>query len=559
MASIHHAGSAGLRLLLRRLGALPAPRVIWSLLLVFSVWVVLDVFFLHLTSGLAPSSFDAMIRHRVLAAAPDSRIVIVDIDESSLARLGPEFGRWPWPRDTLATTLNHIERQQPAAIVWDVVFSDPDKLNPGGDAAFDEAVRLSPHSHFSVVRLPATNDAQSVLTAAHLPGLWSQRQQTAKPTPTALPSTVAMIPPALPAIAAARLGFNNGHVDHDGVLRRYRYAEVLPDGSLIHSLPLSVLQALDRTAYDAAVDRALKAGANQDELIAWRGQAAAYPRVPFADVFAVAEGAKPTSPILQFAGKVVIIGSTAPSLHDIHPTPLSVSQAGVETLATAIDNALNLRHIKEVPLRLQAALAITLCTGLAIWGTMASLTALAPALFVLPLSLVGISYLSLNDSPFFFDLHLPAGLALFFLALLRIWNSLRRNYWCAPPDVVAGPYAITCWEQKAAWTDASVEQLIHAVERLSPTCRIIVGDTSVSWPAVLRWPELNRFASVVGPQVDLETTQKALSAHLESLGLRCGPVTPIIGPPDRHNLAKHALLAQWRLSDKNEQPGEAIT
>src|ERR1035437_3133377 len=140
-------------------GALPVRRVTWVLVLFFSIWVPLDIFVFKLTGSLSKSSFDAMVRARVIVAAPDPRLVIVDIDEASLSRMAKEFGRWPWPRDTLATVLDYIERQQPAAIVWDVLFSDVDRMSPGGDAAFDEGARRSLHSHFSVVRLPKLNDA----------------------------------------------------------------------------------------------------------------------------------------------------------------------------------------------------------------------------------------------------------------------------------------------------------------------------------------------------------------------------------------------------------------
>ena len=135
-----------------RLGALPARRVTWFLVALFSVWVLIDVMVVQYTGGMARSSYDAMVRARIVVAAPDPRIVIVDIDEASLARMGKEFGRWPWPRDTLATVLDHVEKQQPAAIVWDIVFSDADRLSPGGDAAFNAAAARSKHSHFSVVR-----------------------------------------------------------------------------------------------------------------------------------------------------------------------------------------------------------------------------------------------------------------------------------------------------------------------------------------------------------------------------------------------------------------------
>src|SRR5687767_4614133 len=112
----------------RWVGTLPARPIAWALAIPFSAWMVLDVAVFKVSFGVARPAYDAMVRARLWAAPPDPRIVIVDIDEASLARMSPEFGRWPWPRDTLATVLDHVESQQPAAIVWDVVFSDPDKL-----------------------------------------------------------------------------------------------------------------------------------------------------------------------------------------------------------------------------------------------------------------------------------------------------------------------------------------------------------------------------------------------------------------------------------------------
>ncbi|MBK6927233.1 MAG: CHASE2 domain-containing protein [Comamonadaceae bacterium] len=156
------------------------------------------------------------------------------------------------------------------------------------------------------------------------------------------------------------------------------------------------------------------ASGSKNELIAWRRRVDAYPHVSFADVFAQAEGDKPREGVPTFAGKVVIIGATAPSLYDIHPTPLSPTQAGVDSLATVIDNVLNQRHIRELPRWVQAALAIALCVGLALWAQFKGLVSLAPALFALPAALLGISYLSLNGLPLFVDLHLAAGLALIF-------------------------------------------------------------------------------------------------------------------------------------------------
>lgn len=528
-------------------GSLPARRVTWALVAMFSVWVLLDVLALRLTSGMAQSSFDAMVRARVVAAAPDPRIVIVDIDEASLARMAKEFGRWPWPRDTLATVLDFIEKQQPSAIAWDVVFSDADRLSPGGDAAFNAAVSRSRHSHFAVVRLPPANDPVSQLTRAQLPGLWSSGPSTPGVT-----STVALIAPVLPAVAASRLGFNNGYPDTDGVLRRYRYRETLPDGSQIQSLAAAVAGSVMATAAGKVVDRRDAA----DELIVWRKVAKAYPRVSFADVFSQADGGVPLTEVPSFADKVVLIGSTAPSLHDVHPTPLSPLQAGVELLATAIDNAINERVVGELPRWLQAALAIALCVGIALWAQFKSVDSLAPALLALPMALLGLGYLSLNGALIFLDLHLAAALALLFLAVLRYWNVLRQQYWRSPPVQTSVPLMLWPLSGHQPWYGAPLNRLIDALEQHAPACRLIVVDANVTWPARLRWPELARYVAVVGPQDVLLAARAGIEATLrQQVSARAGELVPLGVNPVRERLA-HASLAAWATFHASRQASE---
>src|SRR4051812_48795969 len=60
---------------------------------------------------------------------PDPRIVVVDIDEKSLAEKekGGE-GRWPWPRDRLGVLLDKLFDHYKIAIVgFDVVFAERDE------------------------------------------------------------------------------------------------------------------------------------------------------------------------------------------------------------------------------------------------------------------------------------------------------------------------------------------------------------------------------------------------------------------------------------------------
>jgi hypothetical protein len=250
---------------------------------------------------------------------------------------------------------------------------------------------------------------------------------------------------------------------------------------------------------------------------------------------------------------VVIIGATAPSLHDIHPTPLSPMQAGVDSLATVLDNALNQRHLRELPRWLEAMLAITLCIGLALWVQFYSVASLAPALLALPAALLGLSYLSLNTPWLFLDLHLAAGLALLFLAVLRFWNTLRRTYWCSPPPLSEQPLAIWPWARNEPWHEGVLDRLIAAVERHAPTCRVVVGDAHVAWPATLRWPELARFAAVVGPQDALMAARDTLAPALLQLAPRQGEPVLLAANPNRDQLA-NGVFAAWATLLKNDQP-----
>ncbi len=56
----------------------------------------------------------------------DFPVRIVDIDEASLAKLG----QWPWPRDRIAEIVSRLTELGAAAIVFDVIFVEPDRMSP---------------------------------------------------------------------------------------------------------------------------------------------------------------------------------------------------------------------------------------------------------------------------------------------------------------------------------------------------------------------------------------------------------------------------------------------
>ena len=84
---------------------------------IFTLFIVADATYFQITAKMQHAGFDLMLRYRIFTPKPDPEIIIVDVDEASLAAMAPEYGRWPWPRQVLGEFLEHLERQKPKAVV----------------------------------------------------------------------------------------------------------------------------------------------------------------------------------------------------------------------------------------------------------------------------------------------------------------------------------------------------------------------------------------------------------------------------------------------------------
>ncbi|MEL6317339.1 MAG: CHASE2 domain-containing protein, partial [Pseudomonadota bacterium] len=104
----------------------------------------------------------------------ESRVAIVDIDEASLA----EFGQWPWSRDRMARLVAQLDAAEAAAIGFDIVFSEADRLSP--DAFALETPGLPGMVRGVLAGLPNTDAAFAAAIAA---------------TPTVLGMSANTIPP----------------------------------------------------------------------------------------------------------------------------------------------------------------------------------------------------------------------------------------------------------------------------------------------------------------------------------------------------------------------------
>lgn len=363
------------------------------------------------TGAMKNKAYDLIMKARFQQPAADPEVVIVDIDEPTLAAMAPEYGRWPWPRNIMGELVEGISAQQPKAIVFDIAFSDPDVFNVDGDRYFRDVIAATPNTFFPMIRLNEENDSRSELRVMQLPGA-----SKLDPAASEAATIAAILPFFFDALTDHRLGTNNIYTDEDGMVRAY---EVYADeyGWRVGSLPANVVTALG-----------LPLPNQTDILMNWRGRPPSYPRVSFHEVYFDLLKSRKTRPADEFAGKIVIIGSTAPSLFDLKTTPMAKAHPGVEILATAIDNLKKGDYLTELPpwiyilVTLAAVAALTAAFMYKIDQRLINL-----AFTFLQSGFLAVSYLTLNFSTIFVDLTAPFAFSLLYFTVAR-FNYLFAGY-----------------------------------------------------------------------------------------------------------------------------------
>jgi CHASE2 domain-containing sensor protein/signal transduction histidine kinase len=238
-------------------------------------------------------------------------IIIVAIDDESLRRLG----RWPWPRSTHAQLIDILSKESPRAIGLDIIFSEPDHVDPVSDQLLSESLRRS-----GKVVLP-------IFMARH--GLQSY--------------PVEALPLAEFTRYAAALGHVHIDIGQDGIARRIFLREGIGEPRWSH-YSLALLEVSGESVPISRRDDLSGAGQSDFSPMQW---SRLYPYlIPYAGppghvtqigYSQVLEGNY--SPGL-FNNKIVLVGTTAEGMGDALPTPLSGTAGimpGVEIVANVVD------------------------------------------------------------------------------------------------------------------------------------------------------------------------------------------------------------------------------
>jgi adenylate cyclase len=316
---------------------------------------------------------------------------IVDIDEESLKRVG----QWPWPRTVLADLVKKLSDNGAAAIGFDMVFPEPDRMSPANALRFWPQSEALAGLREEVERLPSNDQvfAEAIGEGPVVLGFIATPQGGSTPQakagfahggddPGLFAPGYAGAAASLPELQekASGTGSLNWLPEHDQIIRRVPMV-VQVDGKLYPAFAADLL----RLAQGASTYMVKSSGASSEKAF---GENTGIVKVRVGDYevpteadgemwIRFAKQAKerylPAWKVLngdigkqEIEGRLAIIGTSAAGLLDLRATPLEASVPGVELHAQAVEQILQGSFLQRPDFATPAELLYILVLGLLI-------------------------------------------------------------------------------------------------------------------------------------------------------------------------------------------------
>jgi len=295
----------------------------------------------------------------------DAGVRVVDIDDDSIRRRG----QWPWPRSDIAALTRAIADAGAAAIVFDIVFSEPDRTSPARIAERIAREGASPAQLAALQDLP-DYDAVFQETLATSPSVLGFFLTHGGNAPLQLKAGFAIagsdpsasvarfggaITPLSPFQAAARgLGFVSIPGEGDSIVRRAPMIAA-HRGQLVPSLSVEALRvaqgagAVMVRSNDASGElgggrievAGLKIGEVEVPVTAdgtlWMHYTRPVPERTVPAWRILSGRLSPAEMQRLFGGQIVFVGAGAVGLRDLVSTPLQDRELGVMVHAQAVE------------------------------------------------------------------------------------------------------------------------------------------------------------------------------------------------------------------------------
>ncbi|QEX16917.1 hypothetical protein FRZ44_22120 [Hypericibacter terrae] len=333
---------------------------------------------LTLIEALRVRYFD-LLQRALLRTETNHPVLIVDVDDKSIE----EVGQWPWPRNKIAKMVDILTRAKVPAIGFDMVFSEPDRTSP--DAFADNLTDATPDLTGLLNALP-DNDlifAESLKRSRVALGeagdnIGGQITQPAAPFGWKGRSFVPYlynfpgILPALPVLrdAAAGRGIFSLPPENDGVVRRVPAAVRIGGNQPYPSLAIDLLRVAtgtkspivlesDYAGIAAVIVAGVRIPTDRNGQI-WIRYGPHDPErfISAADLLAG------RADLNRVAGRLILIGSSALALQDVHSTPLGYKMPGTEIMAQLIETVIKQTTLQRPYIAIGIEAAVVAVAGI---------------------------------------------------------------------------------------------------------------------------------------------------------------------------------------------------
>ena len=289
---------------------------------------------------------------------PNKDIVVLAVDDASLEMLWDKYGEWPMPRNVYADMINYLEKQKPQQIIFDLMFIKSIRTTGNADKYLADTMNKYPNIYTS---MNFDDQPTDVRIPVDLPERLAVNLENKSNVNLNNKYKFLNCRPILDSLmdGSVNIGMTNVVRNSDGIIRHVAPLMVYKDKFYPYlTFKAGADYLLQKPDNDFIIDQnsnlqlfgsKIPLTKDGEAILNWYGPSGTHTMVPMYKLIREMEGGVKSG--FDFRDKIIIIGTTAMSLHDTKSVPVQESvYPGVEVHATFFNNMLDNNFIQKTGL-----------------------------------------------------------------------------------------------------------------------------------------------------------------------------------------------------------------
>ena len=289
---------------------------------------------------------------------PNNDIVVLAIDDASLESLWEKYGEWPIPRNVYADLINYLEQKHPQAIIFDLMFI---KSIRAAEQADEYLVNTMNKYKNIYTAMNFDNQTSDLREPIELPERLSINIENKSNTDIKTKYGFSNCRPILQGLldGNVNVGMTNIVRSSDGIIRyiapimvyknRYYPYLTFKAGADYVAKQNQKDFVIDSDANLQILQTKIPLSKNGEAILNWYGPSGTHTFIPMYKVIKdITNPNQKSITNFDFENKIIIIGTTAVSLHDTKSVPVQEGvYPGVEVHATFLNNIIDNNFIHK--------------------------------------------------------------------------------------------------------------------------------------------------------------------------------------------------------------------